>query len=240
MCTVTYIPTGTNGFILTQNRDESIMRPIASPPIKRMINGVQHIFPVDTQGMGTWIGASETGRAASLLNGGSKPHRHSPPYKHSRGQIIPDYFRYPSFMEFHNNYDFNGLEPFTLLIFEAGNIFETILNEEGIQYRTIDADKPFVYSSTTLYPAEARNRRRESFNDWFGAGIPIDQHQVIRYHKGSRFENEPPPVHPTGNHVLKTVSITSIVSERNKMKVDYYDLLNDMHFWSSLRLRMVA
>ena len=151
MCTVTYIPLGNSSFILTHNRDESVKRRIASPPVRSTINGMEHIFPVDPQGMGTWIGVSESGRVASLINGGKKAHSHAPPYRHSRGLVIPAYFRYSSFIEFFNDYDFKGLEPFTLLVFENGNIFETVLDEDQVQFRKIKPDKPFIYSSSTLY-----------------------------------------------------------------------------------------
>ena len=100
MCTVTYIPLENGDFILTQNRDEDVKRPIATPPIDRTINGTKHLFPIDPQGKGTWIGISNTGRVASLLNGGTEPYKHQPPYRQSRGKVILDYINNPDMLDY--------------------------------------------------------------------------------------------------------------------------------------------
>lgn len=234
MCTVTYIPSNDNAFAITHNRDESITRLIASPPVRKIIGGVQHFYPVDMNSMGTWFGVSETGRVASLLNGGSKKHVHSPPYKHSRGSIIPDYFSYPAFLEFYRSYDFNGLEPFTLLIFEAGEIFELIVDEDRIEYRKINPDTPFIYSSSTLYPLESRLARRNRFQEWMKIGKETDQKSILEFHHDHIFEKETHKSKMIGGHILRTVSITSLLSTGSNLKLDYLDLLNDMQFSHSL------
>jgi len=88
MCMLSYIPLENGQYILTQNRDESIMRPNSTPPIKKQVGGVSVVYPVDPQGWGTWLGVSSAGHAAALINGGLQPHKHHPPYRHSRGLII--------------------------------------------------------------------------------------------------------------------------------------------------------
>jgi len=143
MCTVTYIPKEEGGFILTQNRDEDVKRSISTPPIQLEINGIKHLFPVDPQGQGTWIGISEEGRVASLLNGGSEAYSRKQTYRHSRGKVIMDYFSYPSFKEFYDQYNFKELEPFTLLVFEDGKMYELIVNELYLKSNELNPKKLF-------------------------------------------------------------------------------------------------
>lgn len=67
MCTVSIVPIG-DGFRLMCNRDERITRPVAEPPSRVAVAGVDAIFPVDPQSGGTWIGVNEAGLAITLLN----------------------------------------------------------------------------------------------------------------------------------------------------------------------------
>lgn len=67
MCTVSIVPLG-DGFRLLCNRDERIGRPVAAPPSRVAVGGVEAIFPIDPQSGGTWIGVNEAGLAIALLN----------------------------------------------------------------------------------------------------------------------------------------------------------------------------
>jgi hypothetical protein len=67
MCTVSVVPIG-DGFRLISNRDERLTRPVAEPPGRVTVAGVDAIFPVDPQSGGTWIGGNEAGLAIALLN----------------------------------------------------------------------------------------------------------------------------------------------------------------------------
>ncbi len=238
MCTVTYIPKEDGGFILTQNRDEDVKRSISTPPILRKINGLKHLFPVDPQGRGTWIGISEDGRVASLLNGGSSPYERKPEYRHSRGKVILDYFSYPSFNEFVKDYNFKDLEPFTLLIFENSKMFEVVCNETDIQYRELNPKKPYMYSSITLYPDTRIVDRRLDFLKWYYSKSKISQVDMLNYHKFLLFEDEPDKSLIKGDFILNTVSTTSIDLSKNSSEVLYHDYVNDIYLTKKLKINM--
>jgi hypothetical protein len=74
MCTVSIVPLG-DGFRLMCNRDERIARPVAAPPSRVVVGGVDAIFPIDPQSGGTWIGVNEVGLAIALLNRTSTDNR---------------------------------------------------------------------------------------------------------------------------------------------------------------------
>ncbi len=236
MCTLTYIPQGKDTFILTQSRDENIKRAIASPPVVRKINGVNHIFPVDPDSMGTWIGISENGRAACLLNGGSIKHTPKSSYRQSRGLVIMDFFKHPDFFDFYENYSFSGLEPFTMLVFEDNMVFEIVLDEDMISFRRLESEKPFIYSSTTLYTSESIEERKFRFMDWSFFNVNINQPMILDFHKKFLYENETDKNFLDEGEIVKTVSITSLVKTPRTTLVDYYDLLNDLHLWKSMKL----
>ena len=235
MCMITYIPINESNFMLTHSRDESILRPIATPPIKREINGVRHMYPVDPQGKGTWIGMSEKGNVAALFNGGTKKHSHEPPYKHSRGLIIPEYFKHQSFNDFQQNFDSEGLEPFTLLVIEKGHIYEMRKDPDKLDVREIDPLKPQLFMSANLYPRSTEHDRRlELLNIYYDKGF-VSQKEILNYHDVNRFEiTSKNKKYDTGSHILKTVSTTSITKTPSSIGIDYLDKVNDIKITNKL------
>ena len=94
MCTVTYIPSNKDSYILTSNRDESPQRASAEIPKKYKIFDQDIFFPRDPQAGGTWIASSEENYTLCLLNGAFKKHKWNPPYRMSRGLVLLDFFKY--------------------------------------------------------------------------------------------------------------------------------------------------
>ena len=238
MCTVTYIPKENGEFILTQNRDEDIKRVIATPPIDRIINDTKHLFPIDPQGRGTWIGVSETGRFASLLNGGSDSYNYNPPpYRHSRGKLILDYFGFPDFDTFYKEYNFENLEPFTLLILEKNEMYELISNESYIRLKELDRKKPHIYSSSSLYTDNSKEERRLRFFEWYYKSNNISQADALNFHNNFLFEKEKDKSKIWGDFILNTVSITSIHKTFEMAEIWYSDLINDIQLKKILKLK---
>lgn len=237
MCTVTYIPKTNGEFILTQNRDEDIKRAIATPPIEKIINGQKHLFPIDPQGGGTWIGISETSRVASLLNGGSESYNYNPPYRHSRGKVILDYFSYPDFNTFYNSYNFKKLEPFTLLVIEESKMYELIVNESNISLQELDGKKPHIYSSSSLYTRNSIEDRRLTFQEWYYKSPNISQQDAMNFHSKFLFENEKDKSKIWDDFILNTVSITSLYKLFGMAEIQYSDQLNDIQLNKVFKLK---
>lgn len=225
MCVLTYIPTEKKGFILTSNRDEAVAREVATPPKKYTINGHQVFFPKDPRGGGTWI-ASNGEITLCLLNGGINKHIPQPPYRQSRGKVILDFYKYDTLKTFINDYNFSGIEPFTLVIIESG--CELIINElkwDGNQLfnNSLDTSKPRIWSSVTLYSPKIIKMREQWFTDFLQQ--PIDPDKVIDFHQNAGIGDIRNDIRINRDNVLKTLSTTQYVINEHFFTIYYEDLI---------------
>jgi uncharacterized protein with NRDE domain len=150
MCTVTFIPQEKNGFILSSNRDVNAERsPQSISQIRQ--NGKTLTFPRDVTAGGTWIAFSDSDQMVCLLNGAFENHKHNPPYRRSRGLMVLDYFDFPTTEDFIAQYDFEGIEPFTFIIYDNGNLHELRWDEQQLHHTPLSTSGYYIWSSSTLY-----------------------------------------------------------------------------------------
>lgn len=187
MCTVTFIPNSNNGFTLTSSRDEIASRGITKFPVEKQLKNETIYFPQDPQAGGTWITTSQSGKVACLLNGGFTKHKHTPPYRMSRGKVVLDSFSYGSFAEFGNSYNLDGIEPFTMILIEQNktntNLYELIWDGSKKHFNKINSTTQHIWSSSTLYNNEIKKIREIWFKDWLiekgpSATSLFDFHQI--------------------------------------------------------------
>ncbi len=225
MCTVTYLPLGNNDFILTSNRDESPMRKTI-PPKKYDENGVELIFPKDELAGGTWIGLSEKNRLVCLLNGGFTKHERNEYYRLSRGVIVKEILTSDDAVAFITDYDFVDIEPFTIVLVDWNNQLETYeLVWDGTEKHFIKlAQKPHIWSSSTLYTEEMKQMRKDWFAGWLKEQANFQQENILEFHQdeikgtvGTSLKMKRP--------FVETVSITSVKKVfEEKINVLYYNL----------------
>jgi hypothetical protein len=227
MCTLTYIPKQDVGFILTSNRDESIFRLPALPPTIYLHNGVSVMYPKDTQAGGTWVAVSENRFTLCLLNGAFVKHKHEPPYKHSRGLVVTDFFNYNDVAVFLKEYDFSGLEPFTLVIIESAtecSIHEIRWDGQAHFYATKDLGHPQIWSSASMYEDEVVLEREKWFNHFLESNPDPTTDDMLQFHHfgGGHDENR---LLMNRNNILKTISITGITHYLTRATVHHENLL---------------
>ncbi|HQU58715.1 MAG: NRDE family protein [Phaeodactylibacter sp.] len=226
MCTVTYLPQGKNGFIFTSNRDEAPQR---SPQrISRVeLAGQALVFPRDETAGGTWIAISNANRMACILNGAFEKHERRPPYRRSRGLMALDFFDFPSAGAFLQEYTFQGMEPFTMVIYERGDLWEFRWDEQQQHIRQLDTTQTYIWSSAPLYGPEIRERREQWFNDWKAAHPNFDQEDILHFHHTAGEGDSWNDVVMNRNNIVRTVSVTSILKTDKWMDMTYHDLLSD-------------
>ena len=230
MCTVTYLPLGKASFILTSNRDEGQYRKIALPPAKYRIYDTDLYYPKDTDANGTWFAAAETDFTLCLLNGAFERHEHNPPYRLSRGLMLLDFFKYKNVQDFISQYDFTGIEPFTLLIFDQFyppiNIYEIRWDGNKIYSSTKDSSQPQIWSSAQLYPKNVIQQREEWFAKWLQVNHQFTIDKIVLFHKTGGDGNSYTDLLMNRDGKVFTVSITSIRREEKNGLMRYEDMIS--------------
>lgn len=224
MCTVSYLPFQ-NGFILTSSRDEKITRPAAKRSDSIIYHDQEITFPRDPLGHGSWI-ATSSKRTVCLLNGAFKAHIPEPPYKHSRGLVVLHAFKYPTIKKFASEYDFRGLEPFTLLLIENGKLFVLRWTGSGLFKTEKDASQPYIWSSATLYPPEIIARRELWFSLWLNSASQQSLEGIRTFHKTAGDGDPENAVCMRRAGQYATVSLTSVIRAGEQVEMIYEDLIN--------------
>lgn len=229
MCTVTFFPNGENGFILTSNRDEGVLRAQALPPKRYSIGNNVIVFPKDTAANGTWIATGSNNFTLCLLNGAFEKHQHQPPYRKSRGIMLLDFYDYASISDFISNYSFHNIEPFTLLIIHSESalvLVELRWDGKQIYYAEKKVNEAHIWSSATLYKAEIRKEREQWFEEWKINNINPQVDDLLHFHNFAGKGNKHTDVLMNLDNKVFTVSITSISKINNSSSIYYRDLLS--------------
>ncbi len=231
MCTVTYLPLN-NGYFLTSNRDESLLRPMAIPPKKYLYNNHSLFFPKDPVAGGSWIVTDENEYSLCLLNGAQIKHIKKGNYKKSRGLILLDFFNYPTLETFINEYDFNGFEPFTLIIIKncPRSLFLLRWDETNLTLTELDHNQGYIWSSCTLYDIENQSNREKWFRSFLNDTKAIKQRDIIKFHSCTEINDLDNGLVIKRTDLMQTVSITSVSCNENRIKIYYHDLRNNKEY----------
>ncbi len=226
MCTVTYLPTSNKQYILTSNRDEWPGRPTSAPIKHEGPNGLTLLYPTDGMAGGSWIAISSNGATACLLNGAYERHERNPPYRRSRGLVLVDAFAYDSFAEFVMEYNFNDIEPFTLLFIDDGAVHE--LRWDGVEghYSLPNPNKPHIWASATLYTPEYIAKRKSWFDEWLKGHDQFKPEDIMSFHHTGGEGNKYNDIVMNREGLVQTVSITCVVHTNQGVEMIYEDLLN--------------
>lgn len=217
MCTVSYIPNQNDGFIWTQNRDESPSRASAG-----LIMEDELIYPKDPLAGGTWIGLSKKGRLISLMNGAWEMLPHQKSTVKSRGQVLLDALKIADLNDFIHNYELKGILDFTMLIYDANQLLELRWDQHQRYITTLDPNQAHVRSSVSLFTPEERKKRKEFFQQYFIKQTSTDS--ILDFHKLNRIEGLKEGIQIDRSYV-KTVSITQIDYSLIRKKV-YFENIN--------------
>ena len=224
MCTVTYLPLGGQSYILTSNRDEAPSR--ADHQIYgETRQGEQLLFPKDSEAGGTWIATSDTGRSLVILNGAFRPHKRQLPYRRSRGLMVKDYFDYPSSEAFIEQYEFVGIEPFTLVLVELGKLTELRWDGHIPHKRILDPNAAYVWASSTLYDEQAIHNRERWFKSWQESESSFSPDAIWSWHHSAGDGDSMNDVIMNRYDLVRTVSVTQIVQSNNQVTLRFDNLL---------------
>jgi hypothetical protein len=237
MCTLTYIPTK-NVRLLTSNRDELKSRgETAFPSSVTNHKGEVIYFPKDPKAGGSWIALSERGVLMVLINGASKRHIPTPPYRLSRGIVLLEAFNYDTLIEVKASVALDNIEPFTLIRFPShpdDAIEELRWNGESIHSHEMNAKLPHIWSSFQLYSPETIALRQQWFNALLEGSLPNAQ-QMLDFHRFGGNDNPSQRLNMSLGFGLKTLSISQVELRKTTLCFRHLNLLNEQT--STLRLK---
>lgn len=180
MCTVTFVPTE-EGFVFSSNRDEDPQR-AAQNVVEDERGDLKVYFPQDKGASGTWFAYSNADQFACVLNGAFEPHQRKEFYTMSRGIMALAYFDYTTIDEFIHAFNFEGMEPFTLILYNKGDFKELKWDEVELHVRSLSVQDIHLWSSATLYNQEWWLDRSVNFKEFVARKQP-DQVGIMDYHK---------------------------------------------------------
>lgn len=224
MCTVSYIPTD-SGFIFTSNRDERKNRKTSTRVVSLSIGSETIHFPKDLEAGGTWIANSEN-RSLCLLNGAFEPHIRKESYKKSRGLVLLDTYNFNNTVDFISNYDFRGIEPFTLIIITHTSeirLEKIVWDENEIHYFDLNPKEPYLWCSVPLYGPLELVSRKKIFERFLQNKKSISIDGMMLFHSNTKSDET--MLYDNGEKA--TVSITQISHAKSKTTLNYYDLFSD-------------
>lgn len=221
MCTVTYIPTR-DGAIFSSNRDENPLRSTLQPQCLLGNAGV-YISPIDEHKQGTWMGVHSSGYVLILLNGGFVNHQRKAAYKQSRGLVVTDLLETGNPFETWNSYDLYDIEPFTLILWQRGQLLQLVWDGEQRHVLMPDATRPAIWSSATLYNTEAKAQREALFHTFTNNNRYITPAQLLDF--VSTQQDSYNGFIMNRSAAMQTVSISLITINRHTAHFQYKDLL---------------
>ena len=229
MCTVSFV--NANGkIIITSNRDEKTFRPNAIEPKNYLINNKKIIFPKDKKAGGTWYAINENSTVLVLLNGADEKHILKDNYRKSRGLIVIDLISNESVIEEWKSIDLENIEPFTLVLFENQKLYQLRWNEIEKSTLELDINQSHIWSSSTLYSKEIREKRASWFYTFLDTKPEVNADELFNFHRYTEEENTEHGLVINRNDTLKTLSITQTVLEKNKVEIHYNDLIAERDF----------
>ncbi len=225
MCTLTYLPIGENDFFLTQNRDENYLRSPKNISRDQLFDK-ELIFPRDHAAGGTWIVASNTNQFVCILNGAFDRHQRKAKYRRSRGLMALDFFSFKNVHSFFNRYQFEEMEPFTMISYDNGELVEIRWDGQGKHWKSLDTKAQYIWSSSTLYPSAMQEKRQAWFDTWRNMQTNFDKNIILDFHRNGGEGDPYNDFVMNRMNLVQTVSITCIAKKGQQIQMNYLDLLH--------------
>lgn len=224
MCTVVFIP-GTDRHYFASLRDESPGRPVAMAPRKYYENNVGYLSPLDSQAGGSWIGVNTYGILIILLNGGFETHEKKKSYRKSRGLIVKELLLSDMPVIEWSLMNLDGIEPYTLIVASDKSLFKLVWDGQHKHRILLDNGRPHIFSSATLYNAQARIIRQTLFEKWISMNPSVTKLSLFNFFNSSTDKQNGFLIDRIGK--TKTLSYTFVeIHPQVSARMDYYDMQN--------------
>jgi len=183
--------------------------------------------PKDEESSGSWIIISDTNQLVCILNGAFERHERKLPYRLSRGVMAKEFFSYSDADAFIKEFEFDGMEPFTLIIVDGGILYELKWDSNELHVKKPEHTQMHLWASATLYNEELQRKRQQWFKEWKDKTMCMNQGCILSFHKNGGEGNPQSDVVMNYHDLVKTTSITSVISEHGKFEMRFESLENN-------------
>ena len=97
-------------------------------------------------------------------------------------------------------------------------------NEAEKSTTEFDSKQFHIWSSSTLYSKEIREKRKEWFQDFIKSKNAPTPEEILHFHQFTESENKEFGLQINRNDVLKTISITQCKVKNDIIQMKYLDL----------------
>lgn len=227
MCTVSFY-TNDKKVIITSNRDEHIDRPSAITPQEYIYNNTLLYFPKDPKAGGSWFVVKNDHSVFVLLNGAKKKHISKPPYIKSRGIILLDIASANDFSEYWDGIDLQLIEPFTIISYVKEKLYQLRWNGTEKEFKPLDASKPKIWSSSTLYTPRITKKRETWYSDFLKKNEKqISAQDLMNFHTKTKNEDLENGLLINRTTKILTKNVTQWMLKNHQIKVSHRDLIKD-------------
>lgn len=233
MCTVTYVPKNKDEFFLTQNRDVAPHR-FAERIHQEHIGQNDIIYPVDKTAQGTWISASSDNRGFCLMNGAFLPHNRHRTFRKSRGVLALEFYEYPSAFDFFNKIDLAGIEPFTMVAFDANNLYEFRWDENKKHLLLKDPQSRHLWASCTLYDNYWLEQRNKWFEKWGKNFDSPNLDNIIEFHQNAGVADPENDLVMNRSNLVATTSICALHRKNDIIEMTFNSLIEKIEIKKSV------
>lgn len=235
MCTVSFI-SNKDSFIITSNRDEKTIRPKAIAPQTYAINSKKVFFPKDPQAGGTWYAVNENGVVLVLLNGAAEKHEPNAKYNYSRGLMVLDVIGNDMPLSYWETVILENVEPFTLVLFFESNLYQLRWDGKQKETKKLSIHHNYIWSSSTLYPKEIRDKRETWFTHFLEDQTDIQAEDMIYFHQHTENTDTENGLIINRDAKMITQSITQTVVTQNKLDCLHIDLIDHKNYQNKILL----
>jgi uncharacterized protein with NRDE domain len=221
MCTLTYLP-NTDGFTLTHNRDERASRPATQDFVEKRVGDKELYFPQDLEANGSWF-VHNKDQTLCILNGGYKDYEPLKKYRQSRGLIPLYYFDFKDIESFHQNYNFSGIEPFTLIIAGKQKLNKLVHDFDETVLEALDPNTTHIWSSTKLYAPEIRKQRAKWFDAWLQETKTYSSEAIRQFHLHAGDGDKSTNLRMSRWGIVETVSLTQAHTNATSDQLYYHN-----------------
>ena len=161
-----------------------------------------------------------------LLNGGFETYKREASYKMSRGIIVKAILKSDDFKGYINNFDFIGIEPFTIVLLDWNTelkAYELVWDGTEKHFSELKQE-PKIWSSSTLYTQQEKALRKKWFADWLENQSEFTQEEVLKFHHNSEIGTPENSLKMKRSYV-ETVSVTSIKKSSQEIAMNYQSFI---------------